>query len=243
MAKKLPVAGAKPPAESSDREVDAFLDRLAMTPAPIHGGARGRRGRLIFALDATASRQPTWDQACHIQAEMFAAAAAVGGLDIQLVFFRGFGECKAGRWISEPGELIKRMTRVTCLGGRTQIGKVLKHTLREAGKGPVDALVFVGDAMEENIDSLCHRAGQLGLLGVPAFMFHEGHDSTAGNAFRQMAQLSGGAYARFDLGSATMLSKLLSAVAVYAAGGRAALEAAGRADKDVRLLTSQIGKK
>ncbi len=70
-------------------EIDAFLAKVAATPAPAAGG----RGRLIFALDATMSREPTWDTACHIQAEMFEATRAIGGLDVQLVFFRGFGEC------------------------------------------------------------------------------------------------------------------------------------------------------
>ena len=44
-------------------------------------------------------------------------------------------------------------------------------------KQRVDALVFVGDAMEENVDRLCQLAGELGLNGVPIFLFHEGGDA------------------------------------------------------------------
>src|SRR5439155_18252134 len=78
-------------------EVDAFLRDLQRAPKPPPSAARGR---LIFALDATASREPSWDRACRIQGEMFEATAALGGLDVKLVYYRGFNECKASRWRS-----------------------------------------------------------------------------------------------------------------------------------------------
>jgi hypothetical protein len=77
--------------------------------------------------------------------------------------------------------------------------------------------------MEESIDRLCHLAGELSILGVPVFMFQEGRNMIAERAFREIARLTGGAYCRFDAGSAGQLRQLLSAVAVYAAGGRKAL--------------------
>jgi hypothetical protein len=208
----------KLPATSGKGEVDAFLAKLSATPAV-------GRGRLIFAMDATASRQPSWAQACQIQNEMFTATAALGGLDVQLVFYRGFGECKASGWLSDADALVKRMMAVHCLGGQTQIGKVLGHAAREAAKHKIGALVFVGDCMEEDIDAVCSQAGELGLLGVPAFMFHEGDDAAAASAFQQIAKLTGGAYCRFDASSADQLKRLLGAVAVYVAGGAPALEA------------------
>src|SRR5262245_35350007 len=169
-------------------EVDAFLRKLAATPAA--RPAAGQRGRLLFALDATASRQPTWDRACHIQAEMFKETAALGGLDVQLAFYRGFGEFEASAWFDRTDDLLKKMTAVTCLGGATQIGKVLKHALAEGKRQKINAVVFVGDCMEEEIDALCHKAGELGLLAVPVFIFHEGRDRKAADAFRQIAQLT-----------------------------------------------------
>ncbi len=213
------------PGRSSSAEIDAFLRKVAAAPA-VH--AAGSRGRLVFALDATASREPTWDRACHIQAEMFREAETLGGLDVQLVFYRGFGECKASPWVSDPAVLRRKMTSVTCLGGQTQIGKVLRHVTAEARRQKVNALVFVGDAFEEEIDAVCAHAGELGVLGVPAFMFHEGNDPVARRAFEQIARLSNGAYCRFDSGSAQQLRELLRAVAVFAAGGRLALENYGR---------------
>jgi hypothetical protein len=226
------------PAESASAEIDAFLEKLRQAP-PAPGG--GGRGRLIFALDATASREPSWDRACRIQGEMFEATAGLGGLEIQLVYYRGFAECRASRWVTSAAELHRIMRRVSCVGGETQIERVLAHAIRETRARRVNALVFVGDAMEENVDRLCRLAGELGLLGVPVFLFHEGRDRAAAAAFRQLARLTRGAYLAFDLASADRLKELLAAVAVYAAGGYRALAAWG-ADKggEVLRLTTQL---
>lgn len=226
-----------PAQPATGAEVDAFLKRLAATP--VARPAPGQRGRLMFALDATASRQPTWDQACHIQGEMFKETAAIGGLDIQLVFYRGLGECKASAWFDSPAALLKHMTAVTCRGGQTQIGKVLQFAIAETRRRKVNAVVFIGDCMEEDIDALCHEAGELGLLGVPVFIFHEGHNPEAEQAFRQIAGLTRGAYCPFDANSAQQLRELLSAVAVYAAGGRAALEDYSRRAGGATLLLAR----
>jgi hypothetical protein len=212
------------PEKSRSAEVDTFLDQLKRMPAARPSGGRGR---LIFALDATASRGPTWDRACHIQGEMFEATAALGGLDVKLVYYRGFSECKASRWLTTAADLHRAMRAVSCVGGETQIERVLSHAIAENQKQRVNALVFVGDAMEENVDRLCRLAGELGLKGVPVFLFHEGHDAIAASGFQQIAKLSRGAYLRFDLASADRLKDLLGAVAVYAAGGYRALESYG----------------
>jgi len=226
------------PTESHSAEVDAFLRDLQRAPAVRPAGGRGR---LIFALDATASRQPTWDRACRIQGEMFEATAALGGLDVKLVYYRGFTECKASRWMANAADLHRAMRAVSCIGGETQIERVLAHAIAENQKQRINALVFVGDAMEEKVDRLCQLAGELGLKGVPIFLFHEGGDPVAAAAFRQMAKLSRGAYLRFDLASADRLKDLLGAVAVYAAGGYRALSAYGeRKGGEVLRLTSQL---
>jgi hypothetical protein len=212
--------GRTPAAPSTRAEIDAFLARVKeLTPA----ATAGRRGRLIFALDATMSRQPTWDIACSLQADMFREAAAIGGLDVQLVYYRGLSECRASHFVAEPARLAALMERIDCRGGHTQIGKVIAHARRETEALKVQALVFVGDAMEEKLDDLCHAAGELGLLGVPAFMFQEGFDPIAEQAFREIARLTRGAYCRFDPGAAHQLAELLRAAAAYAAGGLRAL--------------------
>lgn len=237
---------AKPPREAGDAapatasaraDIDAFVRRARALAAQRPAGVRGR---LVFAMDATMSRQPTWDAACHIQAQMFREAGGIGGLEVQLVYFRGFNECRASRWVSDAEGLARLMTGIDCRGGRTQIGKVLAHARKEAAKARISALVYVGDAMEEDIDHLCHLAGELGLLSVPAFMFQEGHVPGVEQAYREIARLTRGAYCRFDHGSADQLRALLSAVAIYAAGGRAALENHSASSRPGRLLLEQM---
>src|SRR3954453_4105933 len=213
-------SGSVPDAKrSASEDIAAFVAKArAMSPH-----AAGAKGRLIFALDATMSRQPTWDMACALQADMFREAASVGRLDIRLVYYRGLNECRASNWVSDTAHLARLMSGIACRGGNTQIGKVLSDARSEAVGSGVRAVVFVGDAMEESVDDLCARAGELGLLKVPAFMFQEGDDASAEQAFREIARLTGGAWCRFDPGAAAQLRALLRAAAAYAAGGREAL--------------------
>ncbi len=209
--------------QSSNTDIADFVTKMKSLAPRVGPG----QGRLVFAMDATMSREPTWDMALGLQADMFDAVAQVGGLDVQLVYFRGFGECRASKWVSNPKALAGLMSQVGCRGGKTQIGKILSHARMESEKARVHALVFVGDAMEENVDDLCARAGELSLLGVPVFLFQEGRDPNAERAFKEIARLTKGAWCRFDSGSAAQLRELLTAVAVYAAGGRDALLALG----------------
>jgi hypothetical protein len=209
----------KTPAAKPSGPVAAFLERVAATPAV----ARGSRGRLVFAMDATASRGPAWAQATAIQADMFRAAATVGALDVQLVYYRGLFDFGASPWLADAAAVIDLMRRVAVLEGQTQILRVLRHAAEEARRGKVHALVFVGDAVEESADALIAAAGELAVRGVLAFIFHEGGEEPAGSVFRRIAAVTRGAYCPFDAGSAQQLRELLSAVAVYAAGGRKAL--------------------
>ena len=209
-----------PVTSNNDGGVSDFLEKVRGLP-PVSKG--GDRGKLIFAMDATMSRQPSWDRALSIQAEMFAETARIGGLDVQLVYFRGFNECRASKWVSNPTALARLMTTVDCRGGNTQIGRALAHIKKEMRTTKVNAVIYVGDAMEENIDVLCQAAGEIGLQGTPIFAFQEGNDGNAARAFQEMAKLSRGAYFKLNESSAHMLRELLSAVAVYAAGGRTAL--------------------
>lgn len=221
---------------STADDIAAFVAKArAMSPH-----APGAKGRMIFALDATMSRQPTWDMACALQADMFREAAALGSLDIRLVYYRGFNECRASSWISDSSKLAGLMSKIDCRGGNTQIGKVLTEARREAATSGVRAVVFVGDAMEEQVDELCARAGELGMLKVPVFMFQEGHDAVAEQAFREIARLTGGAWCRFDPGAAAQLRELLRAAAAYAAGGREALLKLARTASGAALLIGQM---
>lgn len=224
-------------AKGSNDAIAAFLEAARRAPAPV---AETARGRMIFALDATMSRQPTWDLAQRLQGRMFQAAAGLGGLDVQLVYFRGMSECRASGFVSGGQGLADLMGRIAVRGGATQLRKVLAHARDEAKRARVGALVFVGDAMEEEIEPILGLAGELALAGVRAFMFQEGDDATARRAFKEIARLTDGAYSAFDAGAATRLEALLRAAAAYAAGGRAALEAQAIEDGHARALLAQM---
>ena len=235
------------PEPSSIRIISASspgAKRLAKTPAPRDAVARfladvaasnppattdTEPNRILFALDATASRAPTWDMAMNLHAELFQAAAddsadtGPGGLAVQLVYYRGFEEFHASPWSSSPPDLLRRMTGVVCRGGLTQIQRVLAHSLAEARAVRVKAAVFVGDACEEAHGQVIAAAGRLALFKVPFFVFQEGHDPRAARIFRDIARITGGAYAPFAPGSADQLRTLFGAVARYASRGRSGL--------------------
>jgi hypothetical protein len=210
----------QPPAkQNSAGEVRAFLQRARNLQTYSQG-----RPRLLFAIDATASRQPTWDLACELQADMFRASADVASLSIQLAYYRGLGELHLGHWENDAEALARAMSEVHCAAGRTQIARLLRAALRQQTSARARALVFIGDAMEESAAELRELAGQCRLHSLPLFVFQEGGDPVVQQSFQEMARISGGAYAHFDQRSALRLRELLAAVARFAAGGRAALE-------------------
>lgn len=222
-----------PARRSTAGEIDSFLEKSRDITRVRH-----TQPRLLFAIDATASRQPVWDRACQQQQAMFHAAARSTPLRVQLCYYRGFNDFFASGWLDSADELGRLMGRVYCEGGHTQIARLLRHAQAEHGRNSIRAMVFIGDAIEESADTLCNLAGQCGLRSLPLFMFQEGSDPAVESCFRQMSRVSRGAYARFDHHSADILANLLGAVASYAAGGRRALERQG--GEGAKLLLEQM---
>lgn len=230
------MSDSKLPAPSSRQEIEAFLRKAASLPAQ-----RADGGRLIFALDATASREQLWDRASHIQARMFEAAGKVGGLQLQLCYYRGNSEFHTLPWTANAQALAQRMGDLRCRAGLTQIGRVLNHALAEHARQKIQAVVFVGDAVEEPPQLLSDLAGKLAILGIPLFLFQEGRDPDVEALFRKMARLTRGAYASFDEASHDRLRSLLCAVAVYASGGVKALkEYSLTQGQEVKALLQQL---
>jgi hypothetical protein len=194
------------------------------------------RGRLIVAIDATASRQPTWDTAAQLTTEMFGTVAAIGGLDVQLVYYRG-DECVASRWLSDARALSATMRGVMCQAGYTQISRVLAHARKENAREKIAALILISDACEEDPPALYAEARE---LGVPAFLFQEGNDARTERIYSELAHITGGAIAKFDAGAAQRLADLLKAVAAFAAGGVKALT--NQNTEAARLLLTQVQK-
>ncbi|PCJ25612.1 MAG: hypothetical protein COA96_07240 [SAR86 cluster bacterium] len=220
---------------SSKQDVQQFLSKVAAMPKTTGDS------RLIFSLDATASRQSTWDVASQLQTEMFLGAQSLGGLNVQLCYFRGFAEFFNSNWQSNGDDLLRIMSGISCQAGATQLQRLLQHAINENTKQKIKCVIFIGDAMEENIDVLAQLAGKLGLLNIPLFMFQERNDPVARQAFVEMSRLSGGAYSQFDSASADQLRDLLKAVAIYAAGGLKALQDFSKqSNKSVKLLEQQL---
>jgi hypothetical protein len=225
------------PARPNRADIANFVAQ-ARTVAPDQAD---RQGRLMFAIDATRSREATWDLACGLQMRMFQAAEAHGGLNVQLVYFRGVDECRASRWHDQARPLVDAMEGVTCRAGHTQIARVFRHALREHAARRVAALVLVGDACEEEADEVVGLAGQLALVSLPVFTFHEGGDRSAQELFREIARVTRGAFHRLDRHAPQHLADALRAVAVYASGGTSSLrQLADREGGTIRLIADQV---
>ncbi len=210
--------------------VQRFLAQARAAGLPAKRAPR----RVLFALDATASRESTWDLAMNLHAELFQVAAGQAGANqgggaaaeiaVQLAYYRGFNEFHASPWSTSAAELLGYMTGVACRGGLTQIQRLLEHTLSESKRGPIRAAVFIGDACEEPRAALLATAGKLALFNVPCFIFQEGDDPGAARVFGEIAGITGGAHAPFAAGSADRLRALFNIVARYAAHGRAGVD-------------------
>ena len=214
--------------KTTDRMVQDFLASVEFEAPP-------PRKRLIFAIDATSSRRPSWDTAAQLQSQMFLEASKYGGLDVQLVYWRGFNEMRVTRFFSSAMPLVQAMSGVACQAGHTQLAKVLRHVVDEHAKAPVAAVVLVGDACEENPDQFTPILDAMRTAKIPVYGFFEGKDPTGKAAFDAITSLTGGALIPFDANSPNQLRELLGAVAAYVAGGINAL--ADQRPEVVALLT------
>jgi|SRR5262245_12489023 len=217
MAENLPASHSK--------QIASFLEKMTA------------RARLAFIIDATYSRHETWDMASQLQAQMFEEAGKIGGLEVQLIYFRGAYECSHSPWTSDARELQRMMGRVTCEAGYTKYGKALAHVRKEHERQKINAVVVVGDAMEEKPQELYDAVAG---LGVPLFCFQEGDLPVVRETFQEMVRLTNGAYEHFDPGSAKKLGDLLRAVAAFAVGGLTAL--ADQHTDSARKLLGQMKK-
>lgn len=182
------------------------------------------RRRLILGIDATGSREMTWQRASQWHGELFQSAERDVGLQVQLCYYRGQSEFVASDWQQDPDQLRRDMNAVSCLGGHTQIARLLRHALAQCSDHPVSALVFIGDAMEESSEVLFELASRCQAQGLPLLLFQEGYDPIVKHCFAEMARLSGGAHLRFNQSSARRLRECLQAAAAFAGGGVAALK-------------------
>lgn len=222
-------------------KVQGFLAKVkASTPAVQAASAAPATGpaRLIVAMDATASREPSWRVAREVMDAMFREVP--DGLAIQLVWYGG-DNFHRSTWATDARALLDMAARVRCEAGNTQIVRTLGHAVDEAARGGrVAGLVLVGDAFEEDPEKAQTAARRLRLLGCPVFAFQEGHNPSATNAFKSVANVTNSAHLPFDGEAPERLRDLLAGIAAYAQGGLKALEAATKRLPGATLLLTHL---
>jgi len=199
------------PAKATSSGKENFLKKTA------HIG--DHHGRIILAIDATGTRQAIWDQIGKLQATMFVSGEQKTGLSVQLVYYRGSDECRASKWVSNAQSLYHLMGNIRCEGNIMQLSKVLSHSGKEHSKKRVSALVFIGDTVTEDVETLKEQATKLAKQGFRAIMVQDGIDSHTEKTFRAIAEVTNGAFLRFDQRFPKPLEEALSAAAMFATGG------------------------
>lgn len=194
--------------------------------------------RVLIAMDATASRSAAWATARRVMSAMFREVPE--GLEAALAYFQGHDTFQVSRWVADAEEFTKAVAGVGCVGGNTQILRVLDHAATLAKASGLNALVLVGDAFEEDPNVATVQARALRALNVPVFAFLEGDDPRTRRVFRTIANESGGALLPFDTTAPDALRELLAGIACYAKGGMKALEAAQKRLPGARLLLTAM---
>jgi hypothetical protein len=228
---------------SAERKaMNAALARLDQIEVRCEKTARS--GRLLFGVDLTSSRQPSFNQAQRAMTAMFETIKTIGAIAVKLIYFRGMNECRESKWYDDPRILIESMRRLSCDAGITQIARLLSLALSEEGQ--VSGLVFVGDHCEDGADAVLTLAEKLGQRSMPIFVFHECADDDhasllAKPIFKGMAEVSGGVYVEFKLNSSDVLRELLIGMGAFVTGGCEGLSQIPRPQtQEARQLQSRL---
>jgi hypothetical protein len=175
------------------------------------------RPRLIFAVDATASREPAWAAARQVTDAL--VKALPGELDVALAVHGGSRVHTFTEFTSQPATLRDRAAGVACQAGVTRLLPILSVSLQQKA---VRVVIYIGDVFEENMARGRQLADAMGHQGTRLIVLHDTADPTArrdAELFWDLAKRTGGCVLPFDASSTARLRDLLSAVAVYAVGG------------------------
>lgn len=200
------------------------------------------RPRLLFAMDATASREGAWNVAKEITGTMFEAVP--GALDVALAWHSGGRLQQVTPFSPDTRSFLEKVHAVRCVAGGTALKEILA---RATSTVRLKALIYIGDCFEENASEALELAKQLKLRGVRCFLFHDrssmvqGYDvDTASKVFGEIARITGGALLPFDESAPELVKQLLEAIAYYAAQGMKALQAKSKTLPAARLLLEQM---
>ena len=175
------------------------------------------RPRLVFAVDATASREPAWAAARQVTDAL--VKALPGELDVALAVHGGSRVHTFTAFTNNAATLRDRAAGVSCQAGMTRLLPILSASLKHPG---VRVVVYIGDVFEENVVLGRRLADAMGVAGTKLIVLHDTADLSArrdAEVFWDLAKRTGGCVLPFDASAPGRLRDLLSAVAVYAVGG------------------------
>src|ERR1700733_3610098 len=194
----------------------AALPALSHAEPPGETGAPGRP-RLIFAVDATASREPAWTAARKVTDAL--VKALPGELDVALAGHGGSRVHTFTAFTNSAATLRDRAAGVACEAGMTRLLPILSTSLRQPG---VRVVVYIGDVFEESLNHGRRLADAMGTQGTKLIVLHDTADPGArrdAEVFWDLTKRTGGCVLPFNAAASSRLRDLLSAVAVYAVGG------------------------
>src|SRR5262249_45195432 len=104
------------------------------------------RPRLVFAVDATASREPAWAAARQVTDAL--VKALPGELDVALAVHGGARVHTFTEFTNNPATLRDRAAGISCIAGMTRLLPILATSLKRQA---VRVIVYIGDVFEENL--------------------------------------------------------------------------------------------
>jgi hypothetical protein len=175
------------------------------------------RPRLVFAVDATASREPAWEAARQVTDAL--VKALPGELDVALAVHGGSRVHTFTAFTDDANTLRDRAAGVTCEAGLTRLLPILSASLKQPA---MRVVIYIGDVFEESVTQGRRIADALGAQGTKLIVLHDTADPAArryAEVFWDLAKRTGGCVLPFEASASGRLRDLLSALAVYAVGG------------------------
>ncbi len=138
----------------------ATLPTLSHAEPPVEAGASGGP-RLIFAVDATASREPAWTAARRVTDAL--VKALPGELDVALAVHGGSRVHTFTAFTKDAATLRDRAAGVACEAGLTRLLPILSASLKHQA---VRVVVYIGDVFEESLNQGRRLADAMGAQGT-----------------------------------------------------------------------------
>jgi len=215
-----------------------WLEKLYPTPsrAAVEPRVAGKRGKLLFAIDATASREPAWEAAKQLTDSFFDAVP--GMIDIGLAAYGGNRVHTFTPYVADARRLRRLASGISCRAGYTQLLPILRRVVET---GDVGVVLYITDAFEEDATTAARLAEMLKAKGTRVIVLFDGwSDSEARAVFEDLAARTGGAVLPFEASAIERLKGLIAAAAVLAVGGEVLLAAKSNSLPGATLLLEYL---